>query len=146
MPGGSPIEVRVSRHFTSPPERVFDAWLDPASARHWLFATPGGEMVRVEMDARPGGAWTVVERRPAGDASHHGRYVTIDRPRLLAFTFGTDPSEPPSPVTVTIAPVDGGGCEATLVHEMPAKWAAYAGKTRDGWQHILDGLARTLGE
>ena len=42
--------VRVSRRFESPPDRVFDAWLDPARAGRWLFASSSGRMVRVEID------------------------------------------------------------------------------------------------
>lgn len=146
MRSDSTIEVRVTRRFAATPERVFDAWLDPVGARRWLFVTPGGEMRRVEMDAREGGEWIVVERREAGDALHQGRYTTIDRPRLLAFTFSTGPDEPASPVTVRIEPRDDDGCDLALTHEMDAKWAEWADRTRQGWQRIVDGLARTLGE
>ncbi len=40
-------EVRVTREFNFPPERVFDAWLDPKTAGKWLFATPIGKMMRL---------------------------------------------------------------------------------------------------
>lgn len=43
--------VRVSRRYASPAEEVFDAWLDPAKARQFLFATATGKMVRVDIDA-----------------------------------------------------------------------------------------------
>jgi uncharacterized protein YndB with AHSA1/START domain len=40
--------LQVTRSFTATPERVFDTWLNPAMACRFLFATPTGEMVRVD--------------------------------------------------------------------------------------------------
>jgi uncharacterized protein YndB with AHSA1/START domain len=44
--------VSLTRTFAATPERVFDAWLDPAQVRRFLFATPDGEVQTVETDAR----------------------------------------------------------------------------------------------
>ena len=79
--------LRVSRSFDASPERVFDAWLDPATAGKWLFATPTGQMVRLEIDARPGGSFLIVERRDGEDVEHKGEYVELDRPSRIVFTF-----------------------------------------------------------
>ena len=81
------VTVTVERHVAAAPGRVFDAWLDPDSVRHWLFATPDGAMERVEIDPRVGGGFTIVERRGGDLAAHFGEYVEIDRPRRLAFDF-----------------------------------------------------------
>ena len=64
-------------------ERVFDAWLDPAKASKFLFTTPTGKMVRVEIDARVGGSFNIT-RRDGEDVEHVGTYVEIDRARRLA--------------------------------------------------------------
>ena len=76
--------VKVERTIAASPERVFDAWLEPAKSKHFLFATEGGEIVRCEIDARVGGRFLIVDRRADGDAEHHGQFVDIDRPRRLA--------------------------------------------------------------
>lgn len=47
-----PVILTVTRDFAAPPERVFDAWLDPAVARRFLFAADPAESewTRVTID------------------------------------------------------------------------------------------------
>jgi len=136
-----PIVLTVERRIATAPDRVFDAWLDPKSVGRWLFATDGGVMERVEIDPRVGGGFTILERRGADLAEHHGEYVALDRPGLIAFDFWTSFGEERTRVTIAIAP-EGDGSLLTLTHE--GVWADWEDKTRQGWTLILDGLARTL--
>jgi uncharacterized protein YndB with AHSA1/START domain len=140
-----PVILTLSRHIAAAPRRVFDAWLDPAQAGRFLFATPYGKMLTVEMDARVGGRALIVERRPQGDARHRLQFETIDRPRRLVFLFAADPAPEGewTRVTIEIA-AEGEGSRLTLTHEMDPQWAAYEEQTRQGWIMILDSLARTL--
>ena len=140
----TPITVQVIRKFAASPERVFDAWLDPSRARRFLFTAPGGEIVRCDIDARVGGAFTIVDRRGAEDIVHTGEYLEIVRPRRLAFTFFVERySVRPDRVTIDIVPA-GEGCELTLTHEMGPDAAQYENQTREGWTMILDGLAAAV--
>ena len=142
MSTGLNVTVRVSHRYTASAERVFDAWLDPEKLGKWLFATPSGEMVRVEVDARVGGQFVVVERRDGEDVEHIGKYLEIDRPRRLVFSFSV-PKFSPEETIVTIDIVRmGTGCELTLTHEnvLPD----YASRTQAGWTGILAGLSAAL--
>ena len=139
-----PILVTVTRRFDAPPEKLFDAWLDPGSVGRWLFATPEGTMERVELDPRVGGRFLIAERRGDALAEHFGEYLEIDRPRRLAFSFAAVRDSGYTRVTITIEP-DGDGSRLTLVHEMDPRWAEYETRTREGWTMILAGLAETLG-
>lgn len=142
MTDQTPATVRVSRKFPQSAERVFDAWLDPAKAGKFLFATSAGQMVRVEIEPRVGGAFVFVDRRDGKDAEHFGEYVEIDRPRRLVFDFAVgEMPEAKTRVTIEIRPV-GTGCELTLIHE--GVWADYIARTSDGWTMILGGLAAIL--
>lgn len=135
-----PVVVTVTRSFAASAERVFDAWLDAEALGRWFFATSGGVMKTVEADPR-----VVAEQRGAVLAEHFGTYLEIDRPRRIVFLFATDRAEVPSRVSITFAP-KGAGCELTLVHEMDAKWAEYADRTRSGWSLILGNLSRVVEE
>jgi uncharacterized protein YndB with AHSA1/START domain len=133
--------LRIQRHFDTSAERVFDAWLDPKTAGRWLFATPNGTMLRVDIDARVGGAFCIV-RRDGEDVEHVGTYEVIDRPRRLVFTFGVPKfSDEMTRVSVEIARA-GSGCDLTLTHEnvLPD----YRERTTQGWTGILEGLAESL--
>lgn len=134
--------IHVTRHFTVPAEAVFDAWLDEKTAGQWLFATPTGEMIRVEIDPRVGGKFIVVERRPEGDIEHTGEFLEITRPRRLVMSFRVPKySADSTAITIEIEP-EGDGCDVTLSHGgvMPQ----YTERTMEGWTMILNGLARTI--
>lgn len=133
--------VRVSRRFAHPPEAVFDAWLDPALAGKFLFATPTGVMKAVEIDSRVGGRFNIVETRDGQDAPHVGEYLEIDRPWRLVFTFGDEVAFSATTVTVEIT-ATADGCELTLTHVgVLETWVA---QTNAGWTGILETLDRAL--
>jgi len=141
----APVILTVTRDFVATPERVFDAWLDPARAARFLFATPDGEMVTCEIDARVGGNALIVERRPAGEARHRLRFEAIERPTRLVFLFAADPAEEDVWTRVSIAITQTPtGCTLSLTHEMDPAWAAYEDQNRQGWTMILGSLARIV--
>jgi uncharacterized protein YndB with AHSA1/START domain len=136
------VPVSVTRRFSAGPERVFDAWLDPVKASKFLFATPSGTMVRAETDPQVGGSFTFVDRRDGVDVVHTGKYLTIERPDRLVFTFAVPQfSSESTTVSIDIAPMDL-GCVLTLSHD--GVFEDYATRTESGWTMILNGLAEAL--
>jgi uncharacterized protein YndB with AHSA1/START domain len=136
-------DLSVTHSYAASPEQVFDAWLDPAIARRFLFATPTGEMIRAEVDPKVGGQFTFVDRRPdMGDVLHTGQYLEIDRPKRLAFTFGVPQFDPGfTRVLVEITPTPA-GCTLTLTQsDVPAEWAD---RSKQGWGMILGALEGAL--
>ena len=143
----TPTVAATVRHaFAAPPERVFDAWLDPATIGRWIFG--GGELVRAAIDPRPGGAFTLVARGdgPGEEVVHAGEYLEIDRPRRLVFTWAI-PAESPDAdrVIVEIVPREG-GCQLTLTHELHPDWAEYADRTAAAWAKMLAALEEMLAQ
>lgn len=141
-----PVSVRVTHRFDASAERVYDAFLDPAKAAVFLFATPTGTIVRCEIDARVGGTFTIVDRRDNKDVLHTGEYLELDRPRRLVFTFAAPTDSPDvDRVTIEITPLPR-GCELVLTHEMKPEHATYGELVLQGWTDILDVAAELLSD
>jgi uncharacterized protein YndB with AHSA1/START domain len=126
------ISVRVTHRFAASAERVFDAWLDPSKVCKFLFATATGQIVRVELDARIGGRFSIVDRRDGEDVEHVGTYVAIERPRRLVFDLAVPKySSDESRVEIAIQPL-AQGCELTLVQHMAGRYAEVKARAQDG--------------
>jgi two-component system cell cycle response regulator DivK len=143
-PGVQGPGVEVERSFRASPEDLFDAWVDPETAGAWLFATPAGEMVRVRIDAAPGGTYEIVERRDGEDVLHTGRYLAVERPERLEFTLSVPRySDDEARIAVEIAGAEEGARLKLTQRPAPAS-PEDAEQYRQGWGAVLDGLARAL--
>lgn len=151
--------AKVERRFNVAPERVFDAWLNPALMTRWLFTGPESDPTvrHVENDPRVGGKWLVRDRREGQDYEADGEYLEIDRPHRLVLTFRMPQFSPLSDrIIVEIVPHEG-GCQLTLTQEITvpheddmtaeqveAMRTEYARETVKGWAGMLEGLAQAL--
>jgi uncharacterized protein YndB with AHSA1/START domain len=133
--------------FSVPPQRVYDAILDPDMIARFMF----GPLLREEIilhignAARVGGAFSYKVKRGEDVIDHVGEFLELDPPRHIRFTWGIagQSDADPSVVTIDIAPTPD-GCRLTLTHEIPAEWAAYVERSRAGWEKMLGVLASLL--
>ena len=133
--------VRIERVIAAPPERVFDAWLDPVLVARWLSPTGRAE---AETDPRVGGTFRVVMLGDGIRLEHSGTYLELEPGRRLTFTWRSPFTGPnPTQVTIDLAPErDGAATHLTLTHlRLPAVEVA---NHRGGWGSILDRLAGVL--
>jgi uncharacterized protein YndB with AHSA1/START domain len=138
-----PVKAVVTKRFSASAERVFDAWLDPEMLGEWMFGPKVREerIVRLGLDPRIGGNFSFVVDRAGTEVNHVGKYLEIDRPRLLVFTWATEDSLPAtSRVIIEITALDT-GCELTLTHAMGAEWSSFVDRATDSWRKMLDALA-----
>jgi uncharacterized protein YndB with AHSA1/START domain len=150
-----PTTVLLARRLSAPPERVFDAWLDPQKISKWMVAASEEDQIkRVAVDPRVGGTFSFVVVRQGQAIEHLGGYVEIERPRRLAFTWNavtqresvgpksTGAGANGTLVTLDFAPA-GTGTELRLTHEgVPEELAL---RTEEGWSKLIQALAHTLG-
>ena len=55
--------VLVTHQYSASAEDVYNAFLNPAIAMKFLFATPNGQMIVARTDARVGGSFLFTDRR-----------------------------------------------------------------------------------
>jgi uncharacterized protein YndB with AHSA1/START domain len=140
--GMTDLSLTCKQVVKAPPERVFDAWLDPVQMS--LFMSPRPEMhVRdVTTDARVGGRFFVLM---VGDKDypHEGSYRVIDRPKRLVFSWEAPWSAPGTEVEILFHP-HLEGTEVVLTHVR-----FLSEDSRDnhlqGWSGILGKLAGLFG-
>jgi uncharacterized protein YndB with AHSA1/START domain len=137
-----PANVLVVRRLVPiPRERVFAAWLDPASLAQWM--CPGDvRRAIVEIDARVGGTFRIVMKHADEDGEHRGEYLVIEPPSLLSFTWLSANTDL-VPTIVTVEFLERGiGTELILTHRrLPP---AQVGSHRRGWAEILVKLEQIL--
>jgi uncharacterized protein YndB with AHSA1/START domain len=135
--------IRVARRYDAPAARLFAAWLDPAVACRWLFATASRPMRDGEIDQHVGGRYRFIEDRSGTIVEHRGEYTAIVAPRRIGFSLSSpDVPEAITHVRVDFAPT-AAGCVVTLSHTgLPAHRAR---QVRARWTGILYGLGATLG-
>lgn len=140
--------LTITRIIDAPPERVFDAWIDPAQLARWL--GPPSITAEIErLDLRPGGAYRIRMRRLDGSTNIiTGTYREIAPPERLVFTWIWEGAAAalnagqPSLVTVSLA-VRGGKTEMTLRHERLVSPEA-RDSHRHGWAGSFDRLSALL--
>lgn len=166
MTTDNPVSARVSRTYSASPERVFDAWLDAEKVRVWwtlsaaLAGRGASETVdRVQIEAHPGGSFSILVRRDGKRIDHTGTYLEIERPRRLVFTWsaldveaGQQPghvaredSPDYSRVVIEIAPLPA-GCKVTLTHEMHPTFAQFVDRAVNAWRTMLDAIDQLVRE
>ncbi|QFY59684.1 SRPBCC domain-containing protein [Rhizobium grahamii] len=138
------ITLNVEHTYAASPCAVYDAWLNPERAKRFMFATDSGRVIRADIDARVGGHFLVIDRRPTGDAVHYGVFLELRRPRRMVFCFSVaEHDHNADRIQIDIEPL-GEGTRLTLSHEMCAEWGHFEEETRQGWAHVLEGLEREL--
>jgi uncharacterized protein YndB with AHSA1/START domain len=137
--------VRVQRVMPAVPAVVFDEWLDRESLRDWMCPRPV-QVLDVTIEPHVGG----IVRFDVDDEGTRvlitGQFMTIDRPRLLRFTWSNsnwpDPTTE-SVVNVAFEPVGEAETLMSIEHSLlpPQEFQSFDG----GWTLTCEQLATRLG-
>jgi uncharacterized protein YndB with AHSA1/START domain len=132
--GGSGETLVVRRFIPVPRDRVFAAWLDPASLAQWM--RPGKTTgATAETDPRVGGKFRIVMLHGREQFEHTGEYLIIEPPARLVFSWISQATDHKS-TEVTLEFLERrGGTELVLTHrQLPV---AQIESHREGWSSAL---------
>jgi uncharacterized protein YndB with AHSA1/START domain len=137
--------ARVERVLPAPPDVVFREWLDADALAEWMCPRPA-RLRAVEIDARPDGGFRfdIVE----GDVSFSvtGRYVKIEPPHHLSFTWSCSTWPDPTLETIVTVSLAAHGARDTLMtieHTLlPPDLVA---RHEAGWAQISAQLSAVVG-
>ena len=150
----SEVAVRIEKTLHAPPERVFQAFLDPDLMRQWI-APDELDVDRVTVDPRVGGRIEVWHsQHGVSTGRFEGRFVRIDPPRELVYRWafvGTEPEKGEyfdTLVTVQLRPGREGETLVTVVHERLEELRRGAPhvfyRIAPGWENCLGKLDRAV--
>lgn len=126
-------------------ERIFEALTDPAQRARWWGLKGRFETDHMELDLRPRGRWTMSGIGMGGKPFEiHGVYTTIERPRVLAFTWLPSWDDTATETLVRFDLEERAGI--TTVRLTHSGFASQASHDRhQGWPQILSWLQRYAG-
>jgi uncharacterized protein YndB with AHSA1/START domain len=133
----------VVRLLPASPAEVYDEWLDPGALSDWMCPRPAWA-TNIDLEPRVGGRVRIDIEENGARFVVTGRYVELDRPRRLRFTWSCsnwpDPSVE-SLVTVTLDKHGDDGTLMTIRHALPQDLII---KHQSGWSRIAEQLAAKL--
>lgn len=137
------LSLTVERVISAPPERVFDAWLNPQMLMRFMTPGPSETCPKATSDAVEGRRFEIIMRGER-DLLHSGTYQEITRHSRLVFTWESPFSVPASTVTLDFQP-EGSGTRLTLTHVKFQNEEMRDNHT-GGWTAILEALGTAVQE
>jgi uncharacterized protein YndB with AHSA1/START domain len=137
------IVLVVRKIIQATPERLFEAWTEPAQLKKW-WGPEGVTCVDAQVDLRVGGRYRIANQFPDGRVLWiAGEFEVIDPPHRLIYTWRLEGISGASErVTVHFAP-QGAATEVVVTHErIPNK--TLRDQHQLGWHACLNGLAEYL--
>lgn len=132
-------EAVLVRHFHAPPDEVFRAWTDPELLSRWFCPNPQLEL-SFRGTVAAGSDW---ELEMGGRHRVHGRYLIVEAPSVLEFTWQWSHEDAASVVRVEIGSTADGTTRLRLIHRDLADDAEAEGHLV-GWDLELNRLAIAL--
>lgn len=134
------LVVKLTKTINAPIEQVFNAWLDADTLSKFMTPIEGMPKPRVEADGREGGSFTIYMLVGEQEIPHRGKYLTVDKPNKLVFTWESPFSTDGSTVTISFSAINETSTEVDFTH-LKFKNEEARNNHQGGWTTILEKLS-----
>ncbi|MGB0494748.1 MAG: SRPBCC family protein [Kangiellaceae bacterium] len=130
------LRVDVSKVINAPIKHVFEAWLDAKLLSQFMMPMPGMPNPRTECDPQVGGEFAIFMMVGEEEIPHTGKYLEINRPNQIVFTWNSPFSTDGSLVTINLKEIDKNKTSVELTHtKFPNEESR--SNHEGGWGNIL---------
>ena len=135
----------ITRTFDAPREAVWEAWTTPEHFAVW-FGTDQVPVEDVDLDVRPGGAWSAVMIYEGGRINWSGAYIEVVEPEKLVvdITDGTGAEGEYERYTLILMDAGDGKTEVTLSQSGGHLTDEEYEQAKEGTSAFLDSLEGLL--
>ena len=137
------LTVSLNKNINAAITKVFDAWLDPKTLSQFIMPMQGMEQSDVKNDAKTGGSFEIIMKIGDDKIPHTGKYLEIDRPKKLVFTWQSPASLDDSTVTLNFTEIDDNKTNLELTHIRFID-EEHRSNHEGGWGNILDTLNQVI--
>lgn len=141
------VGIELQRRFRASPERIFQAWTQPAALREW-WCPPGWIAGEIEIELRVGGSYRIGMVRPGSPGtgvSVSGRFLEVRPPERLVYTWRWEGAFAEMPETLVTLELRGSNSEALLtLHHDDFADQGLRQQHRSGWIAACDRLDRVM--
>jgi len=134
------LTVKVTKTIDAPISKVFDAWLNPETLSQFILPMPGMPRPQVKTDACEGGEFAIVMQVGDDKIPHTGKYLEVNRPNKLVFTWKSPFSPEDSTVTLNFCDLGNNKTSIDLLHVKFIDEESRANH-EGGWTNILETLS-----
>jgi len=146
VPDAHPPVAVVRRLLSASPDVVYDEWLDPDALSDWMCPRPA-RCLAVESEPWAGGRLRIDISDGGVEFYVSGRFLVLDRPGRLSFTWSCSTWPDPSAQSVVNVLLEPHGHEQTLMTiEHSLLPGEFVERHTQGWAAIADQLAAELAD
>lgn len=137
------LSLRITKTIDAPINTAYEAWLDAKLLAQFMLPAPGMPEPEIQIDASESGEFTIIMQVGENKIPHTGKYIKINKPHQLIFTWNSPLTPDDSKVTLNFSALGENQTRIELTH---IKFLNEQGRDnhKGGWKQILSKMSSVL--